>query len=137
MNYRGDVKSKEANATVQWLKSYKKCFIVDICSSQTTFKIGLNEHIMPTVENDEIIQCVRNASMIANNCGMSRVINERICKQYDLLFSKRAYLHWYLNENMEETEMIEARENVGYLEKEYLEMAWTVSDEEYTDDEDY
>ena len=25
VNYRGDVKAKEAEATIQWLKSYKKC----------------------------------------------------------------------------------------------------------------
>ena len=29
LNYRGDVKSKEANATVQWLKNNKKCATLD------------------------------------------------------------------------------------------------------------
>merc|ERR1712083_1084571 len=41
VNYRGDVKSKEANATVQWLKTNKKVSFVEWCP--TGFKVGLNE----------------------------------------------------------------------------------------------
>merc|ERR1711920_229652 len=41
INYRGDIKSKEANATVQWLKQNNKISFVEWCP--TGFKIGLNE----------------------------------------------------------------------------------------------
>jgi tubulin alpha len=41
LNYRGSVKSKEANATVQWLKTNNKVSFVEWCP--TGFKIGLNE----------------------------------------------------------------------------------------------
>merc|ERR1712187_110214 len=41
VNYRGEIKSKEANATVQWLKQNNKISFVEWCP--TGFKIGLNE----------------------------------------------------------------------------------------------
>ena len=41
LNYRGDVKSKEANKWVQWCKNNKKVVFVEWCP--TGFKIGLNE----------------------------------------------------------------------------------------------
>merc|ERR1719213_1120256 len=40
LNYRGEIKSKEANATVQWLKQNNKMSFVEWCP--TGFKIGLN-----------------------------------------------------------------------------------------------
>merc|ERR1712079_940692 len=41
LNYRGEIKSKEANSTVQWLKQNNKVSFVEWCP--TGFKIGLNE----------------------------------------------------------------------------------------------
>merc|ERR1712019_254831 len=41
VNYRGEIKSKEANATVQWLKQNNKISFVEWCP--TGFKVGLNE----------------------------------------------------------------------------------------------
>ncbi len=41
VNYRGDVKAKEANATVQWLKTNKKVTFGEWCP--TGFKVGLND----------------------------------------------------------------------------------------------
>merc|ERR1712060_197465 len=50
INYRGDIKSKEANATVQWLKQNNKISFVEWCP--TGFKIGLNEVPAASVEGD-------------------------------------------------------------------------------------
>merc|ERR1712099_36542 len=50
LNYRGDIKSKEANATVQWLKQNNKVSFVDWCP--TGFKIGLNDTPAAVVEGD-------------------------------------------------------------------------------------
>merc|ERR1711937_577202 len=41
INYRGEIKSKEANSTVQWLKQNNKVTFVEWCP--TGFKIGLND----------------------------------------------------------------------------------------------
>merc|ERR1712032_1095242 len=61
VNYRGDVKSKEANATVQWLKTNKKVTFVEWCP--TGFKVGLNEIPAAQVELDEMASFDSNVVM--------------------------------------------------------------------------
>ena len=49
-------------------------------------------------------------------------INDRfsnLAYQFDLMYKKRAFLHWYLQEGMEEQKFIEARERLSILEKDY------------------
>jgi tubulin alpha len=131
LNYRGDVKSKEANATVQWLKNNKKVTFVEWCP--TGFKIGLNEVPCALVKGDDIAHFPRNATMIGNNTAISRVFSERISKKYDLMYSQRAFVHWYVGEGMEEGEFAEAREDLGFLEKDYLDV---LQDQATDEDED-
>merc|ERR1719376_1489038 len=130
VNYRGPAKAKEANASVQWMKTNKKVCFVEWCP--TGFKVGLNEIPAAQVENDEMAQFEKNVVMIGNNTAVSRVFSERISKKYDMMYSQRAFVHWYVGEGMEEGEFAEAREDLGFLEKDYLD----VLSEQATDEED-
>jgi tubulin alpha len=131
VNYRGSVKAKEANATVQWLKTNKKVTFVEWVP--TGFKVGLNEVPAASVgDHDETALFDRNVVMIGNNTAVSRVFSERISKKYDMMYSQRAFVHWYVGEGMEEGEFAEAREDLGFLEKDYLD----VLSEQATDEED-
>jgi tubulin alpha len=140
LNYRGSVKSKEANATVQWLKTNNKVAFVEWCP--TGFKIGLNEVPAAVLPEDDVASFVRNTTMIANNVAIRRVFDERIAKKYDLMYSQRAFVHWYVGEGMEEGEFAEAREDLGFLEKDYMDvLSDAATDEEAGDaneeEEDY
>jgi len=129
LNYRGEIKSKVANATVQWVKTQGKVSFVEWCP--TGFKIGLNNVPAATVANDVMAPAVRNATMIGNNIAVNRVFTERLSKKYDMMYSQRAYVHWYVGEGMEEGEFSEAREDLGFLEKDYLDVvSEQASDEE-------
>merc|ERR1712142_1070911 len=136
INYRGDIKSKEANATVQWLKQNNKVSFVEWCP--TGFKIGLNNTPAAVIKNlegvviDKMAPSKKNVTMIGNNVAVSRVFTERITKKYDMMYSQRAFVHWYVGEGMEEGEFSEAREDLGFLEKDYLD----VVSEQASDEED-
>merc|ERR1712176_858672 len=76
INYRGDIKSKEANSTVQWLKQNNKISFVEWCP--TGFKIGLNEVPAASIGDSEILAAAKkNVTMIGNNVAVSRVFTER------------------------------------------------------------
>merc|ERR1712079_250783 len=138
VNYRGKIKSKEANATVQWLKQNNKISFVEWCP--TGFKIGLNAVPAASIDvegADIMATAKRNITMIGNNVAVSRVFTERINKKYDMMYSQRAFVHWYVGEGMEEGEFSEAREDLGFLEKDYLDVVTEQASDEVAADEEF
>jgi len=135
LNYRGEIKSKEANSTVQWLKQNNKVSFVEWCP--TGFKIGLNNTPAAPIEKDIMAPAARNVTMIGNNVAVSRVFTERITKKYDMMYSQRAFVHWYVGEGMEEGEFSEAREDLGFLEKDYLDVVTEQASDEVDPDEEF
>jgi len=132
MNFRGKVSSKEANTNIQKLKKENKVTFVEWMP--TGFKVGLNSIPCVALKEDVLKYSTRTCAMIGNNVAVNRVFQERLSKKYDMMYSQRAYVHWYVGEGMEEGEFSEAREDLGFLEKDYLDVITEQASDENDDD---
>ena len=69
--------------------------------------------------------------------GCSQELFKRISEQFTAMFRRKAFLHWYTGEGMDEMEFTEAESNMNDLVSEYQQyQEATVDDEEFDEEEE-
>ena len=127
--YRGDVVPQEVNKSIEEMKSHRSLNFVSWCP--TGFKVGINFRAPAVVPDSEMAKVHRSVCVLSNTTAI-REAWSRLNHKFGLMFSRRAFIHWYVGEGMEEGEFGEARENVTALEKDYedVELDETVEPDE-------
>jgi tubulin alpha len=118
--FRGDVVPQDVNRAVATIKTKRSIQFVDWCP--TGFKVGINYQPTSVVPGSDMAPVPRAVCMLSNTtaiagnllfvaydiriCTMFFLIEAwaRLDRKFDLLYTKRAFVHWYVGEGMEEGE---------------------------------
>ncbi|XP_039754963.1 tubulin alpha chain-like isoform X2 [Pararge aegeria] len=117
--FRGDINPNDINSAINHIKSARSVHFVPW--SPTGFKIGVNYQPPATVPGGDLAALQRAVVMVSNSSAV-RIAWERICKKFSLMYAKRAFVHHFVGEGLEEEEFKNAIHNIKALSNDYREM---------------
>jgi tubulin beta len=101
------IQSKQAGYFVEWIPNNIKSSVCDIAPQGTTMA----------------------ATFIGNSTSIQEMF-KRVSDQFTLMFRRKAFLHWYTGEGMDEMEFTEAESNMNDLVAEYQQYQEAAPEEE-------
>lgn len=101
------IQNRNSNDFVEWIPNNVKTAVCDIPPTSLTM----------------------SGTFIGNTTAI-QVLFRRIADQFNLMFKKKAFLHWYTQEGMDELEFTEAESNLNDLLSEYVQYSTASIEEE-------
>uniref|UniRef100_A0A3B1KFC2 Tubulin alpha-1 chain n=1 Tax=Astyanax mexicanus TaxID=7994 RepID=A0A3B1KFC2_ASTMX len=98
MLYRGDVVPKDVNAAIANIKTKRSIQFVDWCP--TGFKVGINYQPPTVVPGGDLAKVQRAVCMLSNTTAIAEAW-ARLDHKFDLMYAKRAFVHWYCLRKLE------------------------------------
>ena len=75
------------------------------------------------------------ATFIGNSTAIQEIF-KRIAEQFTAMFRRKAFLHWYTGEGMDEMEFTEAESNMNDLVSEYQQYQEATADDDDFEEEE-
>ena len=89
--YRGDFVPKDVNAAIATIKTKRSIQFVDWCP--TGFKVGINYQPPTVVPGGDLAKVARAVCMLSNTTSIAEAW-ARLDHKFDLMYAKRAFVHW-------------------------------------------
>ena len=123
-----NVQNKNSAYFVEWIPNNVKTAVCDIPPR------GLK--MSSTFVGKLLSKIFLSTTLYIGNSTAIQEIFKRISEQFTAMFRRKAFLHWYTGEGMDEMEFTEAESNMNDLVSEYQQyQEATVDDEEFDDEE--
>ncbi|KAA3677221.1 tubulin alpha [Paragonimus westermani] len=104
---------------IKYIRNQRTIKFTEWCP--TGFKIGLSTQPPLMVPSDDWTKDNRAVCMISNSMSISEAWT-RLNHKFDCMCGRRSFVHWYVAEGMEENGILETKEDLIVLGKDYEEV---------------
>lgn len=118
--YRGDYVLPEILNSFSRMKCQRDIRFVDW--APTAITMAANARKPCCVEGDALPEYKRSLTIISNNTCV-QAVSGRCTHKFDILYSKRAFVHWLCGAGVEEKQISDAREDAAARERDFEEIA--------------